>query len=155
MEKNRLELWDRIDDHDAERACSLLKNPNDRKLNQALNGYDRATFEKKRRRRTALLCALCLIDGEIGISSIVTAVNRLCDTHGISEVNDESVQDLVNFMKADSQAQKIMKQIVNKLTSMSDDSDTEQKKLIRKFEMRMAFNEHKSNADIPFSIHWF
>lgn len=155
MEKNRLELWDRIDDHDAERACSLLKNPNDRKLNQALNGYDRATFEKKRRRRTALLCALCLIDGEIGISSIVTAVNRLCDTHGISEVNDESVQDLVNFMKADSQAQKIMKQIVNKLTSMSDDSDTEQKKLIRKFEMRMAFNEHKPKTDIPFEINWY
>lgn len=155
MEKNRIELWDRIDDHDAERACSLLKNPNDRKLIQALNGYDRATFEKKRRRRTALLCALCLIDGEIGISSIVTAVNRLCDTRGISEVNVESVQDLVNFMKADNQAQKIMKQIVNKLTSISDDGDTEQKKLVRKFEMRMAFNEHKSNADIPFSIHWF
>ena len=116
----------------------------------------RALSDRRRDRdKLYLLCALCLIDGEIGISSIVTAVNRLCDTRGISEVNVESVQDLVNFMKADSQAQKIMKQIVNKLTSISDDGDTEQKKLVRKFEMRMAFNERKSNADIPFSIHWF
>jgi hypothetical protein len=53
MAKNTLELYDYIDDHDAERATSLLLNPNLKKLAQCLNGYDRATSAKKRRRRTA------------------------------------------------------------------------------------------------------
>ena len=70
MAKNTLELYDYIDDHDAERATSLLLNPNDKKLAQCLNGYDRATSTKKRRRRTALLAALCLIDQEIGVPSV-------------------------------------------------------------------------------------
>lgn len=153
MAKNKLSLWDQIDDHDAERACSLLQNPNDRKLTQALNGYDRATNEKKRRRRTALLCALTLIDGEIGISSIIRAVNRLCDTDGIAEVNEESIRDLVAYMKTDKIGQRMMRQIVNKLSNMAYGMDEE--KLSRKFEMRMNFIEHKPKTDIPFEIHWY
>lgn len=153
MAKNKLSLWDQIDDHDAERACSLLQNPNDRKLSQALNGYDRATDTKKRRRRTALLCALTLIEGEIGISSIIRAVNRLCDTDGISEVNEESMRDLVAYMKTDEKGKKIMRQIVNCLSNTANDMDSE--KLARKFEMRMNFIEHKPKTDIPFEIHWY
>lgn len=153
MAKNKLSLWDQIDDHDAERACSLLQNPNDRKLSQALNGYDRATDKKKRRRRTALLCALTLIEGEIGISSIIRAVNRLCDTDGIAEVNEESMRDLVAYMKTDDKGKKIMRQIVNCLSNTANDMDSE--KLARKFEMRMNFIEHKPKTDIPFEIHWY
>jgi hypothetical protein len=150
---NKLELWDTIDDHDAERACSLLQQPNDRKLTQALNGYDRATNVKKRRRRTALLCALCLIDGEIGIQSIIRAVNRLCDTNGINEVNEETMKDFVAYMKMDSKAKEIMREIVNKLSNMS--SDMESQKLARKFEVRMNFLEHKPKTDIPFQVNWY
>ena len=153
MAKNTLELWDQIDDHDAERACSLLQNPNDKKLSQALNGYDRATNEKKRRRRTALLCALTLIEGEIGISSIIRAVNRLCDTNGIDEVNEESMRDLVAYMKTDKVGQRIMLQIVTKLSRMANGIDEE--KLARKFEMRMSIIKHKSKTDIPFVINWY
>ena len=153
MAKNKLSLWDQIDDHDAERACSLLQNPNDRKLSQALNGYDRATSEKKRRRRTALLCALTLIDGEIGIGSIIRAVNRLCDTDGIAEVNEESMRDLVAYMKTDIKGQRIMRQIVTKLSRTAN--GMEQEKLARKFEMRMNFIEHKPKTDIPFEINWY
>lgn len=153
MAKNKLSLWDQIDDHDAERACSLLQNPNDKKLSQALNGYDRATNEKKRRRRTALLCALTLIEGEIGIGSIIRAVNRLCDTDGIAEVNEESMRDLVAFMKTDTKGQRIMRQIVTKLSRMANGMDEE--KLARKFEMRMNFIEHKPKTDIPFEINWY
>lgn len=153
MAKNKLSLWDQIDDHDAERACSLLQNPNDKKLSQALNGYDRATYEKKRRRRTALLCALTLIDGEIGIGSIIRAVNRLCDTDGIAEVNEESMRDLVAYMKTDIKGQRIMRQIVTKLSRTAN--GMEQEKLARKFEMRMNFIEHKPKTDIPFEINWY
>ena len=153
MAKNTLELWDQIDDHDAERACSLLQNPNDKKLSQALNGYDRATNEKKRRRRTALLCALTLIEGEIGISSIIRAVNRLCDTNGIDEVNEESMRDLVAYMKTDKVGQRIMLQIVTKLSRMANGIDEE--KLARKFVMRMSIIKHKSKTDIPFVINWY
>lgn len=153
MAKNKLSLRYQIDDHDAERACSLLQNPNDRKLSQALNGYDRATREKKCRRRTALLCALTLIEGEIGISSIIRAVNRLCDTDGIAEVNEESMRDLVAYMKTDDKGKKIMRQIVNCLSNTANDMDSE--KLARKFEMRMNFIEHKPKTDIPFEIHWY
>jgi hypothetical protein len=153
MAKNKLSLWDQIDDHDAERACSLLQNPNDKKLSQALNGYDRATDKKKRRRRTALLCALTLIEGEIGISSIIRAVNRLCDTDGIAEVNEDSMRDLVAYMKTDEKGKKIMRQIVNCLSNTANDMDSE--KLARKFEMRMNFIEHKPKTDIPFEIHWY
>ena len=153
MAKNKLSLWDQIDDHDAERACSLLQNPNDKKLSQALNGYDRATYEKKRRRRTALLCALTLIEGEIGIGSIIRAVNRLCDTDGIAEVNEESMRDLVAYMKTDIKGQRIMRQIVTKLSRTAN--GMEQEKLARKFEMRMNFIEHKPKTDIPFEINWY
>ena len=153
MAKNKLSLWDQIDDHDAERACSLLQNPNDKKLSQALNGYDRATSEKKRRRRTALLCALTLIEGEIGIGSIIRAVKRLCDTDGIAEVNEESMRDLVSYMKTDNKGQRIMRQIVTKLSNMAN--GMEEEKLARKFEMRMNFIEHKPKTDIPFVINWY
>lgn len=150
---NNIELWDMIDDHDAERACSLLKQPNDRKLTQALNGYDRATGAKQRRRRTALLCALCLIDGEIGIQSIIRAVNRLCDTRGIDTVDEKSIADFVSYMKMDSKAKEIMREIVDKLDSMS--SDMESQKLARKFEVRMNFIEHKPKSYVPFKVHWY
>lgn len=150
---NKIELWDTIDDHDAERACSLLQQPNDRKLSQALNGYDRATGTKQRRRRTALLCALCLIDGEIGLQSIIRAMNRLCDTSGIDTVDEKSIADFVAYMKMDSKAKEIMRQIVDKLDSIS--TDMESKKLARKFEVRMNFIEHKPKSDIPFQVNWY
>ena len=150
---NKIELLDTIDDHDAERACSLLQQPNDRKLSQALNGYDRATGTKQRRRRTALLCALCLIDGEIGLQSIIRAMNRLCDTSGIDTVDEKSIADFVAYMKMDSKAKEIMRQIVDKLDSIS--TDMESKKLARKFEVRMNFIEHKPKTDIPFQVNWY
>ena len=150
---NKIELWDTIDDHDAERACSLLQQPNDRKLSQALNGYDRATGTKQRRRRTALLCALCLIDGEIGLQSIIRAMNRLCDTSGIDTVDEKSIADFVAYMKMDSKAKEIMRQIVDKLDRIS--TDMESKKLARKFEVRMNFLEHKPKTDIPFQVNWY
>jgi hypothetical protein len=150
---NKIELWDTIDDHDAERACSLLQQPNDRKLSQALNGYDRATGTKQRRRRTALLCALCLIDGEIGLQSIIRAMNRLCDTSGIDTVDEKSIADFVAYMKMDRKAKEIMRQIVDKLDRIS--TDMESKKLARKFEVRMNFLEHKPKTDIPFQVNWY
>lgn len=158
MAKNTLELYDYIDDHDAERATSLLLNPNDRKLSQCLNGYDRATSYKQRRRRTALLAALCLAydpndqASSLSLGSIGRAINRLCDTSQIDEVNDESVADFIAYMKTDPKGQKIMREVVDKLKSMSNDTD--ELKVYRKYEVRLTFLQHKPKADVPFKIIW-
>lgn len=152
MAKNTLELYDRIDDHDAERATSLLLNPNDKKLSQCLNGYDRATSAKKRRRRTALLAALCLIDQEIGVWSVGRAIEHLCDTSSINEVNEESIKDFIAYMKMDPKGQKIMREVVQKLTNTAVGED--QMKTARKYEVRLGFIEHKPKTEVPFRIIW-
>ena len=152
MAKNTLELYSYIDDHDAERATSLLLNPNDKKLAQCLNGYDRATSTKKRRRRTALLAALCLIDQEIGVDAVGHAIERLCDTSMIDEVNEESVSDFIAYMKMDAKGQKIMREVVDKLSNTA--VGEEQMNTARKYEVRLGFIEHKPKSEVPFKIIW-
>lgn len=152
MAKNTLELYDYIDDHDAERATSLLLNPNLKKLAQCLNGYDRATSAKKRRRRTALLAALCLIDQEIGVDAVGHAIERLCDTSRIDEVNEESVKDFIAYMKMDTNGKKIMREVVDKLSNTAVGED--QMKTARKYEVRLGFIEHKPKTEVPFRIIW-
>lgn len=152
MAKNTLELYDYIDDHDAERATSLLLIPTPKKLAQCLNGYDRATSAKKRRRRTALLAALCLIDQEIGVDAVGRAIEHLCDTSRIDEVNEESVNDFIAYMKMDSKGQKIMREVVQKLTNTA--FGEEQMKTARKYEVRLSFIEHKPKTEVPFRIIW-
>ena len=152
MAKNTLELYDYIDDHDAERATSLLLNPNDKKLAQCLNGYDRATSTKKRRRRTALLAALCLIDQEIGVNSVGHAIERLCDTSRIDELNEETIKDFIAYMKMDKNGQKIMREVVQKLTNTAVGEI--QMKIARKYEVRLGFIEHKPKTEVPFRIIW-
>lgn len=152
MAKNTLELYDYIDDHDAERATSLLLNPNDKKLAQCLNGYDRATSTKKRRRRTALLAALCLIDQEIGVPSVGHAIERLCDTSRIDELNEDTIKDFIAYMKMDKNGQKIMREVVQKLTNTAVGEI--QMKIARKYEVRLGFIEHKPKTEVPFRIIW-
>lgn len=152
MAKNILELYDYIDDHDAERATSLLLNPNSKKLAQCLNGYDRATSTKKRRRRTALLAALCLIDQEIGVEAVGHAIEHLCDTSRIDEVNEESVNDFIAYMKMDHKGQKIMREVVQKLSNTA--VGEEQMKTARKYEVRLGFIEHKPKTEVSFRIIW-
>ena len=80
-------------------------------------------------------------------------MNRLCDTSGIDTVDEKSIADFVAYMKMDSKAKEIMRQIVDKLDSIS--TDMESKKLARKFEVRMNFLEHKPKADVPFQVNWY
>ena len=80
-------------------------------------------------------------------------MNRLCDTSGIDTVDEKSIADFVAYMKMDSKAKEIMRQIVDKLDRIS--TDMESKKLARKFEVRMNFLEHKPKTDIPFQVNWY
>ena len=127
MAKRNIELWDVIDDHDADRASSLLKTPTTKKLTQCLNGYRAATREKKRRRRTALLCALSLIEREIGTDELLRAINFMTgdeadlDTNG--EVDIEFAKDLALVLKADARGQGMMKRIVESTRSGHDEED--------------------------------
>lgn len=154
MAKRSIELWDRIDDHDAERAASLLKNPTSKKLTQCLNGYRAASNDKKVRRRTALLCALCLIENEIGIDEILRAIDYLTEDKGLThgEVNEEFAKDLAAVMKTDVRGKYIMNQIIQ---SLKGGDSIEDIKLLKKFEVRMAILQHKSKIDLPFSIIWY
>lgn len=154
MEKRSIRLWDRIDDHDAERAASLLKNPTSKKLTQCLNGYRAASKDKKIRRRTAILCALCLIDNEIGTDEILRAIDTLTEENVLihGEVNEEFAKDLAAVMKTDHNGKTIMRQIISSLEGGDSIDDI---KLLKKFEVRMAILDHKPKADLPFSIAWY
>lgn len=154
MAKRSIRLWDSIDDHDAERAAALLKKPTSKKLTQCLNGYRAASKDKKIRRRTAILCALCLIDNEIGTDEILRAIDTLTEenvlTHG--EVNEEFAKDLAAVMKTDVRGKYIMNQIIQ---SLKVGDSIEDIKLLKKFEVRMAILQHKPKVDLPFSIIWY
>ena len=156
MAKRNIELWDVIDDHDADRASSLLKTPTTKKLTQCLNGYRAATKEKKRRRRTALLCALSLIEREIGTDELLRAINFMTgdeadlDTNG--EVDTEFAKDLALVLKADARGQGMMKRIVESLKHEAATDD--ELKNARKFEVRLSIEGHKPRPDVPFTISW-
>lgn len=156
MAKRNIELWDTIEDHDAERAASLLNSPTSKKLTQCLNGYRAATREKKRRRRTALLCALCLIEREIGRDEILRAINFMtgdeADLATNGEVDEEFVNDLALVLKADARGKRFMGQIVQSLKSTAHTDD--ELKNARKFEVRLAIEGHKPRPDVPFTISW-
>lgn len=154
MVKRHIELWDSIDGHDAERAASLLANPTSKKLTQCLNGYRAATSTKKRRRRTALLCAICLIENEIGTSEILRAINFMTEGTDLTggEVDEEFAKELAAVIKTDDRGKAIMRQIVK---SISAGNSIEDVKLVKKFEIRISILDHKPKADLPFSIQWY
>lgn len=154
MEKRRIELYHYIDSHDAERAASLLTSPTSKKLTQCLNGYRAANGDKKKRRRTALLAALSLIENEIGTDEILRAINFMTSDNDLTkgEVDIEFAKDLASVMKSDNRSQSIMKDIIKNIQGSTGDIDDV--KIRRKFEVRLAILEHKPKADVPFIISW-
>lgn len=154
MEKRKIELYNYIDSHDAERAASLLTNPTSKKLTQCLNGYRAANGDKKKRRRTALLAALSLIENEIGTDEILRAINFMTSDDNLTkgEVDIEFAKDLASVMKSDNRSQSIMKDIIENIEGSTGDIDDV--KIRRKFEVRLAILEHKPKADVPFIISW-
>ena len=154
MAKRDIELYDYIDDHDAERAASLLLSPTSKKLTQCLNGYRAATSSKKKRRRTALLAALSLIENEIGSDEYLRALNYMTDGTDLTsgDVDAEFAKDLATFFKSDDKGKKIMREVLDALKKKAE--STEEIKIYRKFEVRMAFIEHKPKVDLPFKIIW-
>lgn len=154
MAKRNIELYHRIDDHDAERAAALLLSPTSKKLTQCLNGYRAALTSKKHRRRTALLAALCLIENEIGTEELLRAINFMTDGDDITsgEVNIEFAKDLAAYFKTNTTGTSIMREVLSALKRKAE--STEEIKIYRKFEIRMTFLEHKPKADVPFNIIW-
>lgn len=140
---------------DAKWAATILKNPTRHQLSKCIKFYgDLDDEEKKMRRRTLLICALCLIDDEIGISEILHAIDVMTSgtNHTKGEVDEEFAKELISFMKADVPCRRFMRKIVQTLKEGESMDDIKHK---RKYELRLAILRRKLKTNQQFSIVWY